>query len=188
MDKTKAREAARALRRAIPAPERADRSARIHEHALAIPELARARRVGCYVSVGSEVETTLLLRALLAGGTFVAVPAIAGETLRFARLDHPWALIPGAHQIPEPRQPWSEVSGESLDVVFVPGIQFGRDGSRLGSGRGYFDRFLAEHPTPLRVGLAFEAQLVDAVPTEPHDQGMDVIVTEAGRVRVGRPA
>lgn len=188
MDKAKAREAARAARRAIPADTRAALSARIREHALTLPELARARRVGCYVSVRSEVDTALLLRALLSRGTLVAVPGVTGDQLRFVRLDHPWALAPGAHKIPEPRQPWSEIDGESLDAIIVPGVQFGRDGSRLGSGRGYFDRFLATHPTPLRVGLAFEAQLVDSVLVEPHDQAMDVLVTENGRLRLGRVA
>ena len=188
MDKAALRAQARAARRALAAEERAAWSERIREHVLAIPEVAGARSVGCYVSVGSEVDTSLLLRAFLAKGIRLGVPVVAGETMRFARLDHPWALVPGAHKIPEPRQPWTEMDGESLDVVVVPGLLFGRDGSRLGNGAGHFDRFLAQHPTPLRVALAFSAQVVDAVPSEAHDQGMDVLVTEAGRARIGRPA
>lgn len=189
MDKATLRAQARAGRRALPAPEREARSARIREHALALPELSRARRVGCYVSVGNEVDTRMLLRALLVADKLVAVPVTLGERLQFVRLEHPWALQEvGAHGIPEPRQPWREIAGESLDVLFVPGLLFGRDGSRLGMGGGHFDRFLRQHPTPLRVGLAFAPQLVDAVPSETHDEGMDVVVTEEGRVRIGRPA
>lgn len=179
---------ARARRRALPQQERAARSERIREHALALPELERARVVGCYVSVGTEVETGRLLRALLVRGALVAVPVTVEEEMRFVRLDHPWALAPGAHGIPEPRQPWTQVDGERLEIVFVPGVLFGRDGSRLGNGRGHFDRFFAAHPTPLRVGLAFGEQVVDAIPTEPHDQALDVLVTEEGRMRIGRPA
>lgn len=188
MPKRALREEARAVRRGIPASEREERAMRIREHALAVPELARARAVGCYVSVGSEVSTTLLLRALLAKGILVAVPVTEGDHLRFARLDHPWALVPGAHGIPEPREPLTEVPGDDLDVVIVPGLRFGRDGSRLGNGRGHFDRFLAEHPKAKRVALAFREQVVDSVATESHDQPMDVIVTEEGRVRTGRPS
>jgi 5-formyltetrahydrofolate cyclo-ligase len=187
MPKRALREEARAIRRAIPAAERDERDARIREQALALPELARARVVGCYVSVGSEVGTTLLLRALLAKGIVVAVPVTEGDHLRFVRLDHPWALAPGAHGIPEPREPRTDVPGEDLEVVLVPGLRFGRDGSRLGNGRGHFDRFLAEHPKAKRVALAFREQVVDSVATEAHDQPMDVIVTEDGRVRTGRP-
>lgn len=189
MEKAALRAHARATRRAIPPEARAERSRRIVEHALALPEADRARVVGCYVSIGSEVETDLLIRALLAKGVLVAVPVTQGDELRFVRLDHPWALAPGAHNVPEPRQPWTRVDGERLEVVFVPGLMFGRDGSRLGNGGGHFDRFLAYHPTPLRVALAFREQLVDSVPNlEPHDQGMDVLVSDDGRVRVGRPA
>lgn len=188
MVKGSLREEARKERRAIAPDARAARSARIHEHVLSIPEVASARAVGCYVSVGSEVETALLLRAFLAKGIVVAVPVVADGAMRFVRLDHPWALEPGAHGIPEPRQPWSEVPGDALDVIVVPGLRFGRDGSRLGNGGGHFDRFLAAHPKALRVALAFSAQLVDAVHTEAHDQGMDLVVTEEGRVRAGRPA
>lgn len=188
VDKPALRAQARATRRALSPEERAERAKRILEHALALPELARARVVGCYVSVGSEVDTSLLLRALLVKGVLVAVPATTGPEMRFVRLDHPWALVPGGHDIPEPRQPWTHVDGERLEVLFVPGLLFGRDGSRLGNGAGHFDRFLAQHPTPLRVGLAYREQVVDALVTEPHDQGMDVLVTDEGRVRIGRPA
>lgn len=187
MDKRTLRDEARAVRRALPADARALLSERIREHLFALPELARARAVGCYVSVRSEVDTTLVLRELLARGTLVAVPVTLGDRLAFARLDHPWALAPGAHGIPEPRQPWEEVRGDDLEVIVVPGLRFGRDGSRLGNGGGHFDRYLAAHPKALRVGLAFGAQLVDRLPTEEHDQGMDVVVTEDGRVRTGRP-
>lgn len=186
VDKAALRAQARAARRAILPEVRQRKSERVREHALALPELARARAVGCYVSVGSEVDTSLLLRALLAKGVLVAVPVVDGERLRFVRLDHPWTFVEGAHRVPEPRQPWTVIDGEQLDVVCVPGLRFGRDGSRLGSGGGHFDRFLAAHPTPLRVGLAFAEQVVDTVPTEGHDQGMDALVTDEGRQRIGR--
>ena len=188
MDKAALRAQARAARRALPAAEREERAARIRDHALALPELSRARRVGCYVSVGSEVDTRTLLRALLVADKLVAVPVTLGERLQFVRLEHPWALQEGgAHGIPEPRQPWHEVDGESLDVLFVPGLLFGRDGSRLGMGGGHFDRFLKLHPTPLRVALAYSSQVVDTLPLESHDEGMDVLITEEGRARIGRP-
>lgn len=186
--KAELREEARAARRAIAPEERLEKAARIREHALALPELERARTVGCYVSVGTEVDTTLLLRALLLREKRVAVPVMDGDRMQFVRLQHPWALVPGPRNVPVPRQPWEEISGDQLDVVFVPGLRFGRDGTRLGQGGGHFDRFLRQNVNPLRVGLAFGEQLVDSVPSEAHDEGMDVLVTESGRIRIGRPA
>lgn len=188
MDKPAQRAEARSIRRAISPGSRAERSTRIVEHALALPELARARVVGAYVSVGSEVDTSLLIRELLVRGVTVAVPVTLGDHLVYARLNHPWALEPGAHKIPEPRRPWEEVRGDELEVIVVPGLRFGRDGSRLGNGGGHFDRYLAAHPKALRVALAFSEQVVDTVRPEEHDQGMDVVITENGRARSGRPA
>ena len=189
MPKSALRTHAREIRRAIPPDARAERSDRIREHVLALPEVAKARGIGCYVSVRSEVETTFLLRELFVRDVKLAVPVTLGEHLLFAELTHPWSLAPGAHGIPEPRQPWSELHADELDVIIVPGLQFGRDGSRLGNGGGHFDRYLAAHPKPLRVGLAFAAQVVESVAVkEAHDQGMDVVITEEGRVRTGRPA
>lgn len=186
VDKAALRKEARGVRRGIPPEERAARSERIRAHVMELPEMVGARHVGGYVSAGSEVETRTALRELLARGVVVAVPVTLGDRLEYVRLDHPWTLKAGAHGIEEPRQPWTHVDGESLDVVLVPGLRFGRDGSRLGNGGGHFDRYLALHPTPLRVALAFSEQVVDRVPTEEHDQGVDVIVTEQGRVRAGR--
>lgn len=176
------------MRRAIPAEARAERAERIRAHVMELPELSRAKAVGCYVAVGAEVDTRMILRALLARGVVTAVPVTLGDEMRYVRLDHPWALAPGARDIPEPRQPWTDVPGDSLDVILVPGLRFGRDGSRLGNGGGHFDRFLAAHPRALRVALAFSEQVVDRLPAEAHDQPMDVLVTEEGRLRIGRPA
>lgn len=186
--KEQLRREARASRSALAPEERLEKAARIREHALALPELERARTVGCYVSVGSEVDTALLLRALLVKEKRVAVPVEVDGAIRFVRLQHPWTLVPGPRGVPVPRQPWEDVSGDELDVVFVPGLLFGRDGSRLGQGGGHFDRFLHDHVNALRVALAFSEQVVDAIPAEAHDEGMDVLVTENGRIRIGRPA
>jgi 5-formyltetrahydrofolate cyclo-ligase len=79
------------------------------------------------------------------------------------------------------------VSPADLDVVVVPALALGRDGSRLGYGGGYYDAFLAETPAA-RVGVAFAACLVPSVPSEPHDARLDAVVTEDEVVRVSAPA
>ncbi len=69
------------------------------------------------------------------------------------------------------------VAPESVDLILVPGLAFTRDGHRLGRGRGYYDRLLARLPRTKRIGVCFECQLVDDIPTEPHDMRVDEIVT-----------
>src|SRR5712692_9877809 len=68
---------------------------------------------------------------------------------------------------------------EKLDLIFVPGLAFSKDGHRLGRGAGFFDRLLAGRAVrACKIGICFSFQLVDAVPTERHDIEMDMIVTD----------
>jgi 5-formyltetrahydrofolate cyclo-ligase len=67
--------------------------------------------------------------------------------------------------------------------VLVPGLAFDADGHRLGYGLGYYDRTitaLREAGDLLAIGVAYAAQLIEAVPREDHDQPLDLIVTENG--------
>ena len=68
---------------------------------------------------------------------------------------------------------------DTFDVIVVPLLGFDEANNRLGMGGGWYDRFLARQPRALTIGLAFECQKVPLVPTEPHDQPLDVVVTEA---------
>ncbi len=74
-------------------------------------------------------------------------------------------------------QPAADAAPEVPHVLFVPLAGFTAEGARLGQGGGHYDRWLAEHPPELAVGLAWDAQLCDALPTEPHDIALDAVVT-----------
>jgi 5-formyltetrahydrofolate cyclo-ligase len=63
------------------------------------------------------------------------------------------------------------------DVAIVPGIAFDRTCHRIGYGGGYYDRFLARFRGN-KIALAYEVQLYDSIPAEPHDLSVDIIVTE----------
>lgn len=182
--KARERERARAARRSIPPHHRAEMSARIAARVLALPEVEDALVVGAYVSVHSEVDTRGLIAALLARGARVAVPVVTPpERMAYAELAAMEDLASGAHGIPEPRPPRTFL--DAVDVALVPGLLFTPQGARLGNGGGYFDRLLASMPGTARVGLAFEAQVVDELPLETHDAPMHVLVTEARVLRPG---
>lgn len=67
----------------------------------------------------------------------------------------------------------------SIDVAIIPGAVFDRCGHRLGYGGGFYDRFLARMaPQATRIGLAFSCQVVDQIPSLPHDVPMDLVITE----------
>lgn len=175
---------ARARRKALPQEMRKAAEAVIRHEVLTLPEVREAEAVASYVSVHSEVDTRELLRDLLRAGKRVAVPVVEPpERMGLAELSRLSELRPGAHRIPEPAPP-HRIVGEP-DVLLVPGLLFTRDGHRLGNGGGYFDRMLAAMPRATRVGLAFDAQLVEALPFEAHDEMLDVVVTEKGARRTG---
>ena len=72
-----------------------------------------------------------------------------------------------------------DVDPASLDVVVVPGLAFTADGRRLGQGGGHYDRFLPRlRPACVTIGAAFAEQLVDDLPTEPHDIRLTLVVTD----------
>jgi 5-formyltetrahydrofolate cyclo-ligase len=77
---------------------------------------------------------------------------------------------------PPPAAP--EVPPAEIDAIVVPGVAFSADGHRLGRGGGYYDATLAALPHALRVGLAFDVQVLPDVPRELHDARLDVLVTE----------
>jgi 5-formyltetrahydrofolate cyclo-ligase len=71
------------------------------------------------------------------------------------------------------------VDHRSVDLVVVPGVAFTVDGRRLGQGGGWYDRFLADRrPDCQVIGVAFDEQVVDDVPMEPHDVRLRAVVTD----------
>ncbi len=165
--------------------ELVEKSGRITRGLFSFKEIRAAHIFFIYLHFRSEVQTLDIVRRCLAEGKTVTVPlTMVGESRLLAvRITDPQnQLEPGYCTIPEPVQslvPGSVVDPAKIDVVIVPGSVFDRFGGRLGYGGGYYDRFLAqEAANVLRIGLAYELQLVDQVPLEPHDQLMDFIVTE----------
>ena len=170
--------------------ERQGKSRAITERLLALPEFAAARNVFAYVSFRSEVETLDLIAHCLQHGVTVSVPlTLPGEhRLRpYAITDMSQDLAPGYCSIPEPLHTLPLVDPASIEVVVVPGSVFDARGGRLGYGGGYYDRFLqAAAPQALRIGLAFDLQVVAAVPLESHDQQLDYLITETRTIHIGR--
>jgi 5-formyltetrahydrofolate cyclo-ligase len=69
---------------------------------------------------------------------------------------------------------------DHISLFIVPGLAFDANGNRLGWGAGHYDVTLSKNLEALRVGFAYEAQIVDTVPAGPHDLPMHMTVTEAG--------
>lgn len=140
---------------------------------------AAASVIALYAPCRGEVDTSRLFAAARSAGKLVAYPRVAGDHLSFVPVDTLAALQVGAFGIPEPAS-GSELPVSSLELILVPGVGFGRDGHRLGSGFGYYDRTLAAQGRPKAlVGFAYDFQLVNTLPVEPHDVQLDQLVTDA---------
>lgn len=168
-------------------PEDAARAAAaVAERTLALPEVARARRVFTCLSFGGEVDTWGLVERLLDDGREVYVPRTEAGDPHIHLHRYPCDLRTLSFGLRQPRADRPEVPPEAvdatLDVALVLGLGFDRRGVRLGYGAGYFDRFLAGRPFPA-VGLAYACQLVDRLPAEGHDVPMSAVVTDREVVR-----
>lgn len=187
--KAEIRQQIQEARKALPA--RKERSAAIWSQLTASEAYQTAAYRLFYVSARSEVETHQAVAIALTEPKQVAVPFCAGEVLQLFRLASWDDLTRGAFNILEPqlelRTPERIVQPCEIDLAFIPGVAFDRRGNRLGYGRGYYDRLLKELPAgTMRVGLAFDCQVVDVLPAEEHDERVDWIVTETGILRVAR--
>ncbi|MGW1761292.1 5-formyltetrahydrofolate cyclo-ligase [Streptomyces mirabilis] len=158
--------------------------------ALELPELAHARTVAAYVSVGSEPGTLALLDALHARGVRVLLPVLMADN------DLDWGAYAGAGSLERVRHGGRmallEPAGERLgpeavqeaDAVLLPGLAVDRRGMRLGRGGGSYDRVLARleraGADPALVVLLYDAEVVADVPAEPHDRPVHAVVTPSG--------
>lgn len=178
--KRKLRQEMLSWRRSIPARVREGWSRTIVQHVLSSMPYAKAHTVFAYASMPGEVELDELLMAVLADQKVLCIPDLTAENgeMRATRLHRLEDLVIGRFDIRSlPPDRLDVVPPAAIDMVFVPGAAFSPDGSRLGLGGGYYDRFL-KNTGALRVACTFDGQIVDAVPMEAFDQCVDVILTE----------
>jgi 5-formyltetrahydrofolate cyclo-ligase len=151
--------------------------------ALALPELKDVQPVGGYWPIRSEADPRPILRALVKRGQTVALSQIIHPHLSWREWRPGDVLIKGGFGVREPGPDAPECFPR---VLLVPLAAFDGRGTRLGYGKGHFDRAIAAlsdmHPV-LAIGLAYAAQEVPSVPAEPHDRRLDIIVTEADIIR-----
>lgn len=145
-----------------------------------------ARVVAFFGGLKGEPDLLSLLPCLHRRGIMTALFAVEGERLVPFAVSSPDEFEDGAFGVWVPRPGKCErLAVAHVSVVLTPGLAFcARDGARLGRGAGFYDRFFA-HPEMVarRIGVCFEAQLLEQVPSEPHDAPMHQIVTEARLVR-----
>ena len=158
-----------------------EKSERIKEQIFHADEFKDAKTVLFYVSYDNEVYTHKMIKKSLEIKKQVIIPKIdmKNRTILCSSLTQWDDLLAGAYNILEPRQEClNEVALESIDLIIIPGIAFDYRGNRIGHGMGYYDRLLQKKMKANRLGLAFELQIVESIPTDKYDIKVEKIVTE----------
>ncbi|MFE5674238.1 5-formyltetrahydrofolate cyclo-ligase [Streptomyces erythrochromogenes] len=179
-----------AARRALSPDARRTAAAALAVTALELPELAGARTVAAYVSVGGEPGTRELLDALRAAGTRVLLPLLLPDNdLDWAAYEGPGSLAEAAHpgkmRLLEPSGPaLGPEAVTQADTVLLPGLAVDGRGMRLGRGGGSYDRVLQRLERagahPALVVLLYDDEVVARVPEEPHDHPVQAVATPSG--------
>ena len=148
--------------------------------------LCHGQLMSCFVSMATEPPTTQLRTKLQELGKDIALPIMKpGNSLAWG-FDGA-ELVGNSYGIQEPVP--AEIDISQASAIIIPALRVGRDGSRLGRGAGYYDRALANVPThnlggPIRICLVFDDEVDDSVPSESHDELIDVIVTPSYVLRI----
>lgn len=150
-----------------------------------LPEFRAAGAVGAYLSMRGEVDTGEVVARCRADGKRLCVPAWCEETGQYelAWLEAGQRIVQARWHVPEPADPEWIAEDARVDVILVPGVAFDTTGARLGHGGGHYDNLLRRARVGIRVGLAFEFQVLYRVPATETDVGMDVIVTNERTIR-----
>lgn len=126
-----------------------------------------------YASLPDEVQTLDFIEAWRHRKTII-LPTVVGDDIIPVELADDVTFAEGDFHIPEPQ---SHPYTGGFDLIVVPGMAFDSNGHRLGRGKGYYDRFLAQHPKVHTIGLCFDFQLLPEVPSESHDRIIDEIIS-----------
>ena len=176
MDKKALRAEIRAKKRALTEAQIVRYSEELAQKLFAHPLYQAAKSIYGYMSYNQEVRTMPILRQAQLDGKRVAVPKVYGDTMKFLWLDDLSAVAPGAFGIPEPIADGPEADDEQA-LVLMPGLAFDPQGHRCGYGGGFYDKFLAAHPTHPTVALCYGFQMFDHLDTDDYDVPVDAVLS-----------
>lgn len=162
---------------------REERSSKIAEKLLSCEEYKASQTVMTYVALPLEVNTDQIIKKALEHGKRVVVPFIEpdSQTITASELSGIECLEKGPLGIFQPKEGSSRsIPLKEIDLVVVPAIAYDQQNIRLGRGKGYYDRFLASDDLSSAkvIGLAFHFQILDCLPSDPHDKPVQRVITD----------
>ncbi len=162
-------------RKALSREEYVRLSSQIRNRLNLIDKVKSGRCFLFYYPLKGEPDILPLVQSFLMDGKCVAFPVIEGEEIRAVRVNSLSNFKKGAFGVYEPSC-GEYIDEDSIDVVFVPGLAFDKEGFRIGFGKGFYDRFLRK-VTAFKIGIAFDFQIFDRIPRDEWDVPVDIVVT-----------
>lgn len=161
-----------------------EKSQFIFSHLTKLEAIKNSQTVMIFMDFRNEVSTTPIIEWLFHQKKQVIIPRVKkGHSLLELCIINDFSdMSISSLGIREPKASHNHFAlAKDIDFVCMPGVAFTKEGARLGYGGGYYDRLvpLMKKRPPL-VALAFELQMVESLPLEPHDIFVDLIVTESG--------
>jgi len=160
-----------------------EKSRLIMEKLFSLKEFQNAKTIAFYVSVKSEVRTLEMIEKGIELGKKVAVPIVRKEEnkLEFSEISFLKDLQESSFGLLEPKKELEKILAlDKIDLVIVPGLAFDLHGNRIGYGKGYYDRLLKELPRETKtIGLCFEENLLEKIPSGANDEKTCIVLTEA---------
>lgn len=170
MTKKEIRAGIRQLKKAFGAERLKKMSIQLNVKLLTCPEFQNAKIVMLYYPLWDEVDTRSMIKKSLEMGKRVILPTVVGDDIVPVEVTTETEWVKGPFDIMEPvAAPYEG----TFDFILVPGVAFDHAMNRLGRGKGYYDRFLSQHPDSYRLGVCFNFQIVQEVPVEPFDFKMN---------------
>ena len=164
-------------RNSLSKDEISEKSNKIKNNLFNLDSYKKSKAIMFFVSFNSEVNTHDMIKEALKNKT-VVVPKVWHKEIEPSVIIDFDNLVPSdKFGVLEPIEAM-KIAYKNIDLVLVPGIAFDKEGHRIGYGFGYYDKFLKKVPKAIKIGLAFDFQVVDKIPREMHDVPVDMIVTE----------
>lgn len=167
----------------IPAEELQQKTVQIENRLFEFANFMEANISLLYMPHGHEVDTRQIIQRCFDYNKLIVLPAFdvnkfSMKLMKVDRLEEDLRVGPRGILEPDPGH-CKIVPIDRIDIAIIPGIALDEKGGRIGSGEGYYDRFLPRLPiTTRKVALAYECQIIQQVPMESHDKHVDIIITE----------
>lgn len=167
-------------RRALSIEYRQQASRKMQAELTRLPCYQAAEYIMLYMAMQDEVQLDELIAMVLKNGKKAVIPLVTGAGMMEAvELSDMADLVPDKYGIKTVSEEKRRlIAPDKIDLIIVPGVAFDKAGHRLGMGGGFYDRFMLRASRAVRAALAYDCQLLAAVPAEVHDLTVDYIITE----------